>query len=115
MRFEAKLTPKVHRSPTRCSLSSVDLHSSRTCKSTLSASSSVPTHAVPRRRKQRQSTRTGLPNAFTFARFRRLPRAASFFWDGSELPGHDSVWATLRACCAPEQWKQRRTSAYQRR
>ncbi|KAJ7267016.1 hypothetical protein B0H12DRAFT_1010601 [Mycena haematopus] len=28
----------------------------------------------------------------------RLPRLASFFWDGSEMP-QDSLWSTLRACC----------------
>ncbi|KAF7316228.1 hypothetical protein MIND_00141400 [Mycena indigotica] len=93
---------------------SVDLRSSQSCQRTLTtfltefkSKARFIRHLVvrPNHRSQQQQYATPIDEHWVvqcivkLANSGRLPRLASFFWDGSEMPIDDSLWATLRACC----------------
>ncbi|KAJ6487957.1 hypothetical protein C8R45DRAFT_262220 [Mycena sanguinolenta] len=96
---------------------SVDLRSSRLCKNTLEMFLKdqpdvtryvrrliVRPNHIERRSQQPQTVKPldegwVVQSIVKLATSGRLPRLASFFWDGSEMPQDDSLWSTLRACC----------------
>ncbi|KAF7325733.1 Dna polymerase gamma [Mycena kentingensis (nom. inval.)] len=94
---------------------SVDLRSSRACKHTLESllrnsheagcirQLVVRPNHVDRARSQSTSKPIDenwvAQAVIRLARAGCLSRLVSFFWDGSEMPVDDSLWATLRSCC----------------